>query len=72
MFAEYRNKSEKSINQLSQEDKMKLYFNIKKWFNDDSEIQEISTKTLSDLLWSQDPISTDGGIFDFCKTFNLI
>lgn len=72
MIAELMNKTESSISKLSQEDKMKLYFNIKNWFEDDTEVTELSDKNLFDLLWSQDPISTEGGILDFCKKFNLI
>lgn len=72
MFKEAMIKSETSIEKMNYSDKKALYLKIKIWFDCDESLFIISTKTLHDYLWSHDPIASEDGVIDFCKSNNLI
>ena len=67
----YMFNSKNKIEEMNESERKTLVSNIKDFFKLDSEVTELTTENVYNYLWSNDPIISDGGIFNFCHKFNL-
>lgn len=72
MFEELQKESKEKLSGLSQSDLQKTYLKAVNFFGNEELPTEISASTVHNFIWSQDPVTTEGGVLDFCSKNELI